>query len=70
MNTIWPYLKGSEWIRWAKKQILVNMKGKKEVLSDKEVALAYWPEVLEEWLALTSVNYHRNIYVSILLDPN
>lgn len=70
MNTIWPYLKGSEWIRWAKKQILVNIKGKKEVLIDKEVALAFWPEVLEEWLALTSVKYQRNGYVSILLDPN
>ena len=27
-----------------------------------------WPELLEAWLALTSVNYHRNIQVSILLN--
>ena len=45
-------------------------KRKKKVLIDKEVALAFWPEVLEEWLALTCVNYQRNVYVSMLLDPN
>ena len=27
-----------------------------------------WPEFLEDWLALTSVNYHRNVWVSILLN--
>ena len=30
--------------------------------------LAFWPELLEGWLALTSVNYHRNVRVSILLN--
>ena len=28
-----------------------------------------WPELLDAWLALTSVNYHGNILVSILLEP-
>ena len=27
-----------------------------------------WPELLETWLALTSVNYHRNVQVSIFLS--
>ena len=27
-----------------------------------------WPELLVAWLALTSVNYHRNVQVSILLS--
>ena len=27
-----------------------------------------WPEFLENWLALTSIDYHRNVQVSILLN--
>ena len=27
-----------------------------------------WPEFIEAWWALTSINYHRNVYVSILLN--
>ena len=27
-----------------------------------------WPELLKAWLALTNVNYHRNVWVSIPLN--
>ena len=32
------------------------------------VAILFWPELLEAWLTLTSVNYHRKVQVSIPLD--
>ena len=32
------------------------------------VCLQSWPELLEAWLELSSINYHRNAQVSILLN--
>ena len=38
------------------------------MLANRLSTLANWPELLEAWLALTSVNYLRNVLVLILLN--
>jgi len=36
----------------------------------KRCFVAIWPELLEAWLALASVNYYRNVYYKVLKFPN